>query len=112
MPNITKQIIRELIETLDVCGAHHPDLLALLDQQECEPVAIVERFRLEPTNNIISVELPVSTKLYTHPPAPRKVTAEDVTDEMLASIEHHEEMGIGKKMMAKIVNAYLTLEKK
>ena len=36
MPNISKQIIREIIETLDVCGvgAHHPDLLPLLAQPE------------------------------------------------------------------------------
>jgi NUMOD4 motif len=41
MPQISKQIIKDVIQTLDSygCGAHHPDLLPLLDQPEQEPVA-------------------------------------------------------------------------
>jgi hypothetical protein len=44
MPQMPKQILKEVIATLDVygCGAHHPDLLPLLDQPKDEPVAIYQ----------------------------------------------------------------------
>jgi hypothetical protein len=42
MPQISKQTIKEVLETLDSygCGAHHPDLLPLLDQPEQMPIEI------------------------------------------------------------------------
>jgi hypothetical protein len=88
MPQISKQIVKDLIATLDAygCGAHHPDLLPLLDQPEGEPVAW--KWELMPDSehykrrgakagvyleNPASLGIPINhpsykwTKLYTHP---------------------------------------------
>jgi hypothetical protein len=43
MPQISKELVKDLIATLDAygCGAHHLDLLPLLDQPEGEPFGFV-----------------------------------------------------------------------
>ena len=96
MPYISKQIVKELIETLDVCGVgvHHIDLLALLDQPEGEPsdyylidVDTGRKYYYD-KDEIKSDVRNLMSPLYTHPPAPRKqITAEDVTDEMVDAVE-------------------------
>lgn len=91
MPHITKQIVRELIETLDACGvgAHHPDLLALLDQPEGEPVG-----HLFPSTGGATVfagwdtmcKMPAGTKFYTHPLAHLKMLDDDEFNEVSCHI--------------------------
>ena len=99
MPNISNELIKSLMETLDSysCGAHHPDLLLLLAQPEVEPVAHMypwdlERFATNETmGHAYSVAVGcadgVSVPLYTHPVPFTPITADMVTDEMVAAFK-------------------------
>jgi hypothetical protein len=120
MPQISKEIIKDVLATLDAygCGAHHPDLLLLLDQQESEPVA---ELLLSRSGHGIVVEwhktLQVGTKLYAHSVPFTHITADDVTDEMLAVYFDDDSMDwqnipyplviAAKKSCAGIINAFI-----
>lgn len=126
MPQISKQIVRELIETLDVCGVgvHHIDLLALLDQPEGEPVAwdagtdtgltryITETKYKKFTPAIQRFYKPFKcSSCYTHLPAPRKpITADDVTDEMIDELARKcptmNSVEVDRQTIAASVNIY------
>jgi hypothetical protein len=75
MPQISKQILKEVIATLDAygCGAHHPDLLPLLDQPEQEHVPFAYCWQLSPDSHktlrwVEGNENVQSIPLYLHPP--------------------------------------------
>lgn len=119
MPNISKQIIREIIETLDVCGvgSHHPDLLPLLAQPECEPVAHMYPCDLElfatnePTATAYSVAVGCpdgkSVPLYTSPVPFTPIAPDDVTEEMLdAYFDGRNHFRDPKVVFAACVNAW------
>jgi hypothetical protein len=109
MPQISKQIVKDLIATLDAygCGAHHLDLLPLLDQPEGEPVA---ELLLSRSGHGIVVEwhktMPVGTKLYTHPAPFTPITADDVTDEMLKKYDElcYDEASTPQQHLAAVLN--------
>jgi hypothetical protein len=115
MPQVSKQIIKELIETLDAygVGAHHPDLLSLLDQPEQEPVAYRYSFtcgkvwtlsHLEPGKAIRKEAL--VENLYTLPQPLQPITADMVTDEMQEQFLKTPYDAARKDVFVAAVNAY------
>jgi hypothetical protein len=120
MPQISKELVKDLIATLDAygCGAHHPDLLPLLDQPEDEPVAWR---RFDDTDVAWHVELTTNDDyddwqpLYTHPAPFTPITADDVTDEMLVQVHKANTEAISgyseKLLFANVVNTYMGAKK-
>jgi hypothetical protein len=83
MPQVSKQIIKDVIKTLDSygCGAHHPDLLPLLAQPEGQPVAYMNPDDLCADTAFRWCKLGVFTEpLYTHPAPFTPISADDVTE--------------------------------
>jgi hypothetical protein len=92
MPQISKQIVKEVIETLDAygCGAHHLDLLPLLDQPEREPVAWecdagigLIRYVTDEKYKKFTPTIQKHYKPFTHPASFTPISADMVTDEMI-----------------------------
>jgi hypothetical protein len=119
MPQVSKQIIKDVIKTLDSygCGAHHPDLLPLLAQPEGQPVAYMNPDDLCADTAFRWCKLGVFTEpLYTHPAPFTPITADDVTDEMLKAIKKETPMhGVvtNERVVAiyNAVNAYMGSKK-
>ena len=83
------------------------------EQGEAQPETMVVGINAE-KSYAISRGLPAGTVLYTHPPAPKLVTVDDVTDAMVfayTSAANHERISFHDEIAA-AVNAYngLTLE--
>jgi hypothetical protein len=111
MPQISKQIVKDLIATLDAygCGAHHPDLLPLLDQPEGEPVAHLRAKTSSVAWN--SFELTPASMLnafpvYTHPAPFTPITADDVTNAMVKQVQTMR-LHDYKDIIAAAANAYM-----
>lgn len=81
MPQISKELVKQTIDALE-CLAD--------DDNQASIILKLQSLLDQPEGE-----------------ARKQITEADITDEMLASIEHHEERGIGKKTMAKIINIYL-----
>ena len=86
----------------------------LLDQPEGEPVAW-RRDNLgeyEYEDGITAMkDDPSAEALYTHPPAPRKITEADITEAMKEQFLKTPFKASSKDVFLAAVNAYLTLEK-
>lgn len=87
-----------------------------LAKPEGEPVAYLAPWNVEPTMHsdaddgleLVEPSHEGAFPVYTHPPAPHKpITAADVTDEMVESINWRECRGSAKKIIAAAINAYL-----
>jgi hypothetical protein len=123
MPQISKQQIEQVIASLH-CDAEETKLdevakmmKSLLDQPEVESVGIVVSSSHQQVQWAAGIDVKAldGTKLYIHPPAPRKpITAEDVTDEV--AIEYFKDypymqaepdaLLCAKRLIATAVNVY------
>lgn len=81
MPQISKKLVKQTVDALE-CLAD--------DDNQASIISKLQSLLDQPEGEAL-----------------KQITEADVTDEMLAGIEHHEERGIGKKTIAKIINIYL-----
>jgi hypothetical protein len=102
MPQISKQTIKDVIQTLDSygCGAHHPDLLPLLDQPEGEPVAyrlpdpdVNKKHHYFDLNEVEHVKH-VLEALYTSPQPPTAIAKDSQLAALGELVKLSEELGL------------------